>query len=657
VLVCALGYCRAAAPAAAHVADDSLAASTGELKQLSLEDLANVEVVSVSRHPQKLSSAASAVQVITSDQIRRSGATSIPEALRLADNLDVAQKNAHDWAITARGFNTALANKLLVLIDGRSVYTPLFSGVFWDVQNYPLADIDRIEVISGPGGTQWGANAVNGVINIITKKARDTLGGYVEASAGDQLRDLVVARYGGSLAPDVHVRVYAQQFGRAHDALAAGAAAHDAWDQGQGGFRLDVDVSARTQLTVQGDYYRGSEDVVAGNQAQVDGGNLLARWSHSYAGGADMSLQVYYDRTHLRDPIPAFVIGGHALAAAGFLIDDLDTLDLDFQHRFMLDPRNEVQWGLGFRHTRDEVTNAPAIAFLPPLLDQNLFSGFAQDEVALGERVALIVGSKIEHNDYTGWELEPSVRASWRFGDGQMLWAATSRAVRTPSRIDRDLAQPAPGGPLQVLLGSHTFISETVIARELGYRAQFSERLTLSAAAFYNDYGHVRSASITPPAVLPLYFQNNVEGETHGVELAADFQASDNWRWHASYDPLHEHLHVRPGQYDFNAALNEIADPHSRASLRSSLDLSPRVEFDALLRWTSTRRINSGPTTLPVDGHLDLDLRVGWHVSDRVEVSLAGQNLLHAQRAQYGFPGPQQVAIERSIYGKVAWRF
>ena len=652
----ALALLLAATLAHAQASDERVAATTGELKQLSLEDLANVEVISVARHPQKLSHAPSAVQVITAEQIRRSGASSIPEALRLADNLDIAQKNSHDWAITARGFNTALANKLLVLIDGRTVYTPLFSGVFWDVQNTLLADIERIEVISGPGGTQWGANAVNGVINIITKSAKDTQGGHLELAGGNQLDDMAGARYGTRVGPEVYLRTYAQRFARGDERLAGGAPAHDAWDQQQGGFRLDADLDKRSALTVQGDYYRGSEDVVTGNTARVDGGNLLARWSRRNAGGADWSLQVYYDRTHLLDPVPAFVVNGNLLARAGFLTDDLDTLDADFQYRFDLDPRNRVQWGFGLRHTRDEVDNAPALAFLPRVLDQNLYSAFAQDEITLGDTLVATVGSKLEHNDYTGLEVEPSARLQWSPGDEQMVWAAISRAVRTPSRIDRDLVEPG-SGPLVLLAGSPTFISEAVIARELGYRARLGERVALSVAAFYNDYQHVRSTSITPATVLPLFFQNNVEGETHGLELGVDYQVTGNWRLHGAWDPIREHLRVRTGQFDFNAALNETADPRERATLRSSLDLPHGLQFDAALRWTAAREINNGPQLAKVDGRADLDLRVGWQLSDSVELSVAGQNLLHAQRVQYGYPGPAQVQIERSVYGKFAWRF
>jgi len=641
--------------AAALPAED--ASATGELKKLSLEELVNVEVTSVSRHPQKLARSASAVQVITAEEIRRSGATSIPEALRLADNLDVAQKNAHDWAITARGFNTALANKMLVLIDGRTVYTPLFSGVFWDVQNTLLADIDRIEVISGPGGTQWGANAVNGVINIITKTAKDTQGAYAEAGAGSSLEDAQAVRYGAELAPGVFARAYAERFDRGDEVLPDGARAADAWNQRQGGFRVDAELSKRSALTVQGDIYAGDERVPGSGGAEVGGGNLLGRWSCTSADGADMSLQLYFDRTHLKDPIDAEIIGGHVLAPAGAVTDDLDTYDLDFQYRASPGDRQRVEWGFGVRHTRDDVRNAPAVAFYPSVLDQNLVSAFVQDEITLGGGFLATVGTKLEHNDYTGLEAEPSVRLQWNATEDEMLWAAVSRAVRTPSRIDHDLSQPERGYPLIVLEGSPDFVSETVLAYELGYRAQFGPDLATSIAAFYNDYDHIRSTSITPTTILPLFFANNVEGETHGLELGVDYEISDAWRLHGSYDPLIEHLHVKPGQFDFNAALNETADPHERFTLRSSLDLPHRLEFDAALRYTSARDLNNGPHVVAVPGYWECDVRLGWHVTDKLEVSLVGQNLLHDHHLEYGYPGPTEVAIERSVFGKLAWRF
>ena len=627
------------------------------LKKLSLEELADIEVTSVSRRPEKLSGTASAIQVITADEIRRSGATSIPEALRLADNLDVAQVNAHDWAISARGFNTRLANKLLVLIDGRTVYTPLFSGVFWERQDYLLADVARIEVISGPGGTLWGANAVNGVINIITKNARDTQGTYLETGAGTQLKDFAGVRYGGAIAPGVAFRVYGQYFNRGDEIVADGASNNDAWHKGQGGFRVDAGVSPQDAVTLQGDFYRGDEGMATGGAAGISAGNILGRWSHSASADADWTLQVYYDRTHLSDPIPALTINSFSLAPAGTLKDDLQTYDVDFQHRLRLGERNHLVWGLGYRYTHDVVVNAPALAFLPPVLNQNLYSAFVQDELMLRENLFFTLGTKLEHNDYTGFEVEPGARVQWNFATNQMLWAAVSRAVRTPSRIDRDLSEPAPPVPIILLEGSSDFTSEAVIARELGYRAEVSSRITTSLSMFYNDYDDVRSTSLTPTTILPLVFQNNLEGNTRGFELSATVQLADAWRLRGGYDNLKEDIRIKPGKTDINNAQNETADPEQWLSLRSSLDLPHATEFDATLRWVDTRILNNGPTIGTVPSYWELDVRLGWHPTDATEISIVGQNLLHDHHAEYGFPSPTRPEIQRSVYGKLVWRF
>ncbi|MGA9335452.1 MAG: TonB-dependent receptor [Rudaea sp.] len=617
----------------------------------------NIKVTSVSRRPEKLSKTASAIQVITGEEIRRSGATSLPEALRLAGNLDVAQKNSHDWAITARGFNTALANKLLVMIDGRTVYTPLFSGVFWDSQNYLLADIDRIEVISGPGGTLWGANAVNGVINIITKRARDTQGLYAEAGGGSRSQGFGGLRYGAKLAPDIYMRVYGESFNRGDEAFADGSPAGDAWRQSRGGFRLDAGASPQNTLTLQGDYYSGDEDVVSGGTAQSSGGNILGRWSRAVSDHAGMSLQAYYDHTHLLDPIPAFVLNSVQFAPAGILHDDLDTFDVDFQYRSRLGAHNEVVWGFGYRNTHDVTRSAPALAFLPPVLSQDLYSGFVQDQWTMRTDLRFTFGSKLEHNDYTGFEVEPSVRLQWDFAANQSLWAAVSRAVRTPSRIDRDVSEPAPSQLLVVLQGSPDFTSESVIARELGYRAEFGTDVAASISAFYNNYHDVRSTGITADTILPLYFQNNLEGETHGVELSVDYRVSDRWRLRGSFDPLKENLRVKPGQLDINDAHNETADPAQRWSLRSSMDLPHRIELNASFRHIAARDINDGATIGIVPGYNEMDIRLGWHATDTLDLSIVGQNLLHSRHAEYGFPDGSQVQIERGVYGKIVWRF
>jgi iron complex outermembrane receptor protein len=645
---------------AAQAVDPNHDPELGALKRLSLDELMDLEVTSVSKRPEKLSETPSAIQVVTNQDIRRSGVITLPEALRLAGNLNVAAQNSHDWNISARGFNTDLANKLLVLIDGRTVYTPLFSGVFWDVQDYLLEDVDRIEVISGPGGTLWGANAVNGVINITTKSAKDTQGLFLEGAAGNELTGAVGARYGGKLAPGVYFRVYGKYFDRAEGVLANGAGANDPWRMARGGFRVDAETRPEDKMTLQGDYYSGNENQVTGGTGKVRGGNILGRWTRTVSADSNVSLQLYYDRTHLASPRAA----ASATVPAGTLVDDLDTYDLDFQHHLNRGDSHRLVWGLGYRFTHNVVGNAPSVGFLPPRLDHRLFSGFVQDEIRLRPDVFLTLGTKIEHNDYTGVEWEPSGRLRWDLGPAQMVWAAVSRAVRMPSRIDRHLVQPtglpAPF-PQSILTGGPDFDSETVIAYELGHRAVLGTKATTSLSLFYNTYDRIRSTTPGPAGFpsfgFPLVFQNNLEGETYGLEFTATYQALPGWRLHASYNLLKAHLRVKPGKLDFSQALNETADPEQQFALRSSADLPGGVELDAALRWVDTLRNNNGPNPGTVPDYFELDVRLGWHPTPRLELSVVGQNLLDDHHPEYGFPGPGREEIRRSVYGKVSWRF
>lgn len=640
-----------------------LLASTADLKKLSLEQLMDIEVTSVSKQPEKLLEAPAAIEVLTGEDIRRSGASSIPQALRLVNNLDVARKNSHEWVISARGFSSDVGNKLLVLSDGRTVYTPLFSGVFWDRQDYILDDIDRIEIVSGPGGALWGANAVNGVINILTKSAQDTQGLYLDAGGGTDPQTFADARYGGALTPTVSYRVYGKYTERDNQFLTDGTDAHDAWHAGQGGFRIDTEPSTRNNYTLQGDFYRNIEEIQSGGDATVSGGNLLGRWSQKISEMAGMSLQAYYDRTHLLLPVPAFVPApGFVLAPAGTLKDDLDTYDLDFQHHFQWGGRSKVLWGLGYRYTHDVVGNAPALAFSPTELNQSLFSGFLQDEISLRDDLALTVGTKVEHNDYTGYEVEPSTRLQWNLTERQSLWGAVSRAVRAPSRIDRDISEPGPQSLIVILKGGQGFRSETVVAYELGYRGQLSPRTNASLATFYNVYDDLRSTSISPPDPIfgfpfPFFFANNLEGETYGFELSGDVQLLDNWRLHGGYRLLKEDIRVKPGRFDFNNALNETADPEQQFTLRSAVDLPQHVQLDADLRWVDNRTINNSGVPANVPSYVDLNLRLGWHPTDALEISLIGQNLLHDRHPEYGVPGPARIEIERSIWGRLVCRF
>lgn len=633
--------------------------SVNSLKKMSLEELMNLNVTSVAKVSEPYGEAPAAIDVITNDEIRRSGASNIPEALRLADNLEVAQTTSAGWDISARGFNSTVSNKLLVLIDGRSVYTPLFAGVIWNSQDYLLQDIDRIEVVSGPGGTLWGANAVNGVINIVSKNAKDTQGAYVEGGGGTLSQDFVAARYGGTLAPDIYYRVYGKFANEGPEVYDDGTGAADSWNKGQGGFRIDEDGSSADKFTLQGDIYGGNSYTNPGGESTPNyqgintGGNLLSRWIHTFSTDDDVSFQAYYDRTNLAVP---FQPSGSV--PQGSLFDDLDTLDFDFQDRFSLNEANHLVWGLGYRFTNDVVIDAPVVAFVPGTLDHNLFSVFAQEEVKLAGDLSFIIGSKLEHNDYTGYEYEPNGRIRWDVADQQMIWAAVSRSVRMPARYDRDLFEPSPAYGT-FLGGNSTFESETVVAYELGYRAQLDPNFSMSLSTFFNNYGNLRSLDFTPVTLVPLFFGNGLEAQTGGIEFTADYQAFNWWRLHAGYDLLQENLWIQTGQVDLSNKLAETADPPNQVFLRSSMDLPGSTELDADFRWIDSVQNGHIGATSPqiIPSYAELNLRVGWHATRDIEIACIGQNLLQDQHLEGGNPGTGQEEIVRSVYGKLSCRF
>ena len=610
--------------------------SPSALKKLSLEELMDVEVTSVSKRPEKLSDTASAIQVITQKDIERSGATSLPEALRLAANLQVAQVDSRQWAISARGFNNTTANKLLVLIDGRAVYTPLYAGVFWDVQDTLLEDVDRIEVISGPGAALWGANAVNGVINITTKTARDTQGLLLLGGGGTELRGFTGLRYGGALATNLHYRVYGKFFDRDSTVLPSGRDATNDWLMGQGGFRVDWEASEKSLLTLQADLYQGRIAQPGRDDISVNGGNVLSRWSHTFSEDSDLKMQLYYDRTHRNIP--------------GTFAENLDTYDADFQHRFLLAERHNIVWGLGYRLIEDDVWNTPGLAFLPARVSRQWFSAFGQDEIALvKDKLHLTLGTKIEHNDYTGFEFQPSGRLAWKLSAGQTLWGAISRAVRTPSRIDRELFAPA--NPPFLIAGGPDFVSEEVLAYELGYRVQPHRRISLSVAGFYNDYDNVRSLEqVNPPAALPVVFANGQKGESYGAELTADYRVTDWLQFHGGYTALKVQLRPKAGSTDRTFGSTESHDPNHQFFLRSSLQLPAHFEFDASFRYVT----DIANQRVPAYG--ELDLRLAWKPTESLELSIVGQNLLHDHHPEFGALSSRQ-EIERGVYAKILWRF
>ena len=601
-----------------------------------MDQLMDIVVTSVAKRPEKLSTVASAIQVITADDIRRSGATSLPKALRLASNLEVAQIDSRQWAITARGFNNVFADKMLVLLDGRSVYTPLYAGVYWDVQDTMIEDVDRIEVISGPGSTQWGANAVNGVINITTKSAKDTQGGLLVGGAGSELRTSGEARYGGTLAPNVYYRVYAKFFDRGDSVRTNGRRSNDAWRVGQVGFRVDGNAAAGDLLTLQGDGYDGTMGQVGPDNIRVNGANVLGRWTRNLAENSEVKLQAYYDHTHRRIP--------------GSFTQDIGTYDVDFQHRRPIGSAQDFVWGLNYRRVEDSVVNTPANAFLPPSVGRNSFGAFVQDKIALiKERLRFTVGTKIEHSDYTGFEFEPSARLAWMPASNQTIWSAISRAVRTPSRIDRDLFSPAT--PPYRIAGGGNVVSEKLISYELGYRVQLNPRVTVSLATFLNDYDDLRSLEpLNPPFAFPVDASSGLRGRSSGGEFTGEWRVTPGWRLRVGWAELRVRSEPQPGNIDRGTRDSIAHDPNHRVALRSSLDLSAKWDCDADLRYVAPIHNQSLP------GYTELDLRFGWRPSERWALSLLGQNLLHNHHAEFNTPGTRR-ELQRGVYGKASWRF
>ncbi len=609
-------------------------ATPATLKKLSLAELMDVEVTSVSRTATPLSETAAAVEVITAEDIRRSGARTLAEALILAPNLQVAQANSHDWAITARGFNSAsvnagsLADKLLVMIDGRTVYTPLFAGVFWEVQQVALEDIERIEIVSGPGGTLWGANAVNGVINVITKNAKQTQGGLVSASAGGLAGKNAMVRYGGAIGRDSYYRVYGQRIDGDSTRRVNGADGHDDWNITQGGFRTDWRTSERDTLTVQGDAYEAHQNTP--ETVYANGQNTLARWTHTISPQSDWVMQVYLDRTVRTFPTAKFR-------------EELTTSDFDFQHRFPV-RKHSIVWGAGFRHMRDDLHNSASFTFLPAQKTMRLFTAFVQDEFAISKALKLTGGVKVEHNDYTGLEAQPSVRLAWTPHGSSTVWAAVSRAVRSPSRFDSDLSTGTTAP-------NPDFASESVIAYELGYRVRPSESLSLSISTFYNRYRDLRSINLraTPP---PLIFANDQSANSHGVELSAMWHATPWWRLRGGYTYIDKTFHLTSAAASPLSPPFESQDPRDQLIVQSVMDLPLEVQFDVVARYVAELKQTLLNPRIP--SYMTADVRLARRFS-RWELALLARNLAGPQ-PQFSSP-VAWYEIPRSFVGqvKVAW--
>ena len=603
-----------------------------DIADLSIEELGNIQITSVSRHAERLSDAPAAIFVITREDIRRSGATRLPEALRLAPNLEVARVSASSYAISARGFNNTIANKLLVLIDGRTVYTPLFSGVFWDAQDVMLEDVERIEVISGPGATLWGANAVNGVINVITRRASDTQGAFAYAQGGNLERG-AGARYGGAEG-NVSYRAYGRVFDVFNTSTANGATLSDGWSKGQAGFRADWGTTANG-FTLQGDGYRGSLDQVTDQNAHISGANLLARWNRDLAGWGSLQVQANVDQTE-RD-IPG-VFGEH-----------LNIFDFEFQHGLKAIGGHRLTWGGGYRYGYDHVSNSAVLAFLPANQRMRWANVFAQDEIALQENLRLTLGAKLENNYYTGTEPLPSARLAWKLEPQRLVWGAVSRALRAPSRIDRDLFTivQLPAG-LTPLNGGPDFVSEVVKVFEIGYRDQPLPQATYSISLFHNIYDKLRSVEPAPGGGVVL--GNKMEGTGDGLEAWGSYQAARSWRLSAGGFFLRQRLRLKPDSGDTLGVSAAGNDPAHQWLLRSSFDLPNRTELDI-----GVRRVGALPNP-SVPAYTAADIRFAWRLLRELEIALVGQNLFASSHAESGSAATRS-EMARGAYAKLKWTY
>jgi iron complex outermembrane receptor protein len=624
---------------ASAVMSGALAApSASELSDLSLEQLSNVVVTSVSRQEERLGKAAASIFIISSSDIRRSGARSLPEALRLAPNLQVARVDARNYAITARGFNSALENKLLVLIDGRSVYSPLFSGVFWDAQDLVMDDIERIEVISGPGSTIWGANAVNGVINVITKSSKDTLGGRAALAVGSSERAGTL-RYGGHAGAHGSYRLYAKYFDIEDTETAAGVSTRTGYDRRQAGFRADWDLDAGG-ATLSGDAYQGLLGQFGTADIRIGGANLNASITGHGADGRDFRLQALLDHTERKQP-NAFV-------------EYLDTVDVQAQYNLPLGARHRVSVGAGYRYAMDRLANGAAFVFLPAEVNLHTGNVFAQDEFALTEDLRLTAGLKVEHNNYTGAEFLPNLRLGWSLSASSLLWSSLSRTVRAPSRIDRDFYAPAVpamvnGVPRYVVAGGPDFVSETANVFELGYRAQPSARFSYSVTGYYSQYDRLRTLEPLPGAGLA--FANYGEGRTRGVELWGRWHPSDSMHLSAGLVQQAIRTGLSAGSKDSTGQTGLATnDPGRHWLLRLSKDISDASQFDVTLRY-------QGSLPNPaVPGYYEMDMRWMWAARQNTEISMIGQNLLHRSHTEFG-AAPGSSEFERSVLLKLTQRF
>jgi iron complex outermembrane recepter protein len=638
-----------------------------DLKDMSLEQLGNVQVTTVSKEPEDVWQTPVAIYILTQDDIRRSGATTLPDLLRTVPGVEVAEEQSNQWAVGIRGFGSGFSKGVLLLIDGRSAYTPLYEGVYWDVQDVMLQDIDRIEVIRGPGGTIWGSNAVNGVINIITKKAVDTQGTLVAGASGNVDRFTGDIREGFQVGNKLAMRLFAKGFVREpeddpdHDA-------YDRWNLTHGGFRADWSATAQDSVRAQGDLYTGQsgeqvglgvyhplEQISVDGMEAVSGGDVLLRWEHRDASKSDFSLQTYFDRTNRQGP----QFG-----------ETRDTVDIDFIDHIATLPRQNLIWGAGMRLSPSNfIQSQPTVDFTPHGQTDSIYSGFVQDTFALvpeTERLSLTLGTKLEDNNFSGFEVQPNARLLWTPAVHASLWTSVSRAVRTPGRLDQDVqltgvVTSVPGLPpfLDRIEGDPTFKSEITIAYEAGYRQLLTPTLYMDVAAFHNQYDNLESdgtlffSTITTPIsalVLNVPLANGIKGVGNGVEIAPNWKPTPWWELKGNLSLLHLALRPMAGFSDVGTVANyQGTSPHTEATAQSLLDLPHGVEFDVDYRFVSQLPAQN------VRSYQTADVHSAWKIDDHFALSVSGRNLLQPEHEEFTGDNGNQVGIRRSVYGGLTW--
>jgi iron complex outermembrane recepter protein len=637
-----------------------------DLTQLSIENLMKLEVSSASKKEQSVSHTAAAVYVITQEDIRRSGMTTVPDLLRMVPGLDVAQINSSNWAVSARGFNERFADTLLVLIDGRSLYSPNFAGVFWQVQQLLLEDIDRIEVIRGPGAALWGANAVSGVINIVTKKAKDTEDSVVSLGGGMQDRGFVSARYGAGHGDNLAYRLYGQYFDRAQFQNSTAQGAGDDWQGGFAGFRSDWQLTRRDTFTMEGDAYRDS----AQDQTHISffsppfsgtplttttyiGGDINAQWTRTYSATSEVSVQMYYD----------------GLSRDDILVNSfMHTFNVNFQDRFAWGARQDIIWGAEYRFTDSPTTPTNFVSFNPANLQANLIREFVQDEIAVFPgRLWFTPGVSFERSPFTGFNLEPSGRLLWAMTENQSAWLSAAQATRTPQRSERDLQDiasvfPGPGGSLMSVdvLGSPAASNETYLDFEAGYRAQLTRTLSTDLVAFYDHYSDLEtqepgapffSNTPVPHIVLPLYYANEMHGNGYGGEFLLRWRPVSRWKLEGSYSNLRQILQLNPGSQDTSSVSEAGDNPRHQFQIHSQLNLPRKCEFDASL-YRVSKLVDQA-----IPGYTQLDVRLGWHAGEFLDLDLVGQNLLTPRHLEFlNNTGLVPTYIPRQVFVRLTWR-